>query len=235
MLRAHTSAHQVECLQRGRERFLIVGDVYRRDEIDRSHYPVFHQMEGVRLFSDHDLSTLVGTPALVPGTINDDRTPVRQERHSSSAAEYLGNDLKTTLNGLVRHLFGPVQTRWMDTSFPFTHPSWELEILFEGDWLEVLGCGVTEQAVVDKAGIRDKLGWAFGLGLERLAMVLFGVTDIRLFWSRDRRFLEQFACGAPTKFSPFSKYPPIYKDISFWVPSVFAPNEFVSKKILKIC
>ncbi len=82
--------------------------------------------------------------------------------------------------------------RWVDTYFPFTCPSWELEIHFEGEWLEVLGCGVVEQAIVSNAGVENKLGWAFGLGLERLAMVLFGIPDIRLFWSKDKRFLSQF-------------------------------------------
>ena len=62
------------------------------------------------------------------------------------------------------------------------------------------------------------MGWAFGLGLERLAMVLFSIPDIRLFWSKDSRFLEQFQDGKITHFQPFSKYPPCIKDVSFWVP-----------------
>lgn len=63
----------------------------------------------------------------------------------------------------------------------------------------------------------DKLGWAFGLGLDRLAMVLFGVPDIRLFWSQDERFLNQFQPGTVSKFKAFSKYPASYRDISFWI------------------
>lgn len=62
------------------------------------------------------------------------------------------------------------------------------------------------------------MGWAFGLGLERLAMVLFSIPDIRLFWSTDPRFLEQFQDGKITHFQPFSKYPPCLKDVSFWIP-----------------
>lgn len=66
-------------------------------------------------------------------------------------------------------------------------------------------------------GVSNKVGWAFGLGLDRLAMVLFGVPDIRLFWSRDERFLRQFSPDIVSQFKSFSKYPECYKDVSFWV------------------
>jgi phenylalanyl-tRNA synthetase alpha chain len=64
----------------------------------------------------------------------------------------------------------------------------------------------------------SKHGWAFGLGLERLAMVLFDIPDIRLFWSEDARFTNQFSDGKITKFVPYSKFPMCYKDVSFWLP-----------------
>jgi phenylalanyl-tRNA synthetase alpha chain len=64
--------------------------------------------------------------------------------------------------------------------------------------------------------VRGKIGWAFGLGLERIAMILFQIPDIRLFWSRDARFLDQFASGEITAFKAYSKFPPCYKDVSFW-------------------
>lgn len=67
----------------------------------------------------------------------------------------------------------------MDAYFPFTDPSFEMEIFFRGEWLEVLGCGVMQQAILDSAGQSGNKGWAFGLGLERLAMVLFQIPDIR--------------------------------------------------------
>jgi phenylalanyl-tRNA synthetase alpha chain len=65
-------------------------------------------------------------------------------------------------------------------------------------------------------GNEDKIGWAFGLGLERIAMVLFDIPDIRQFWSTDERFLSQFKSGQITTFQPYSKYPSCYKDVSFW-------------------
>lgn len=205
MLRAHTSAHQSSLLKEGHSNFLCTGDVYRRDEIDASHYPVFHQMEGVCVF-----------PELTP--------PAGSA--PSQGNEVVAADLKATLEGLCDALFGPVEKRWGVDNFPFTTPSFELEIFYNGDWLEVLGCGVMRQEILRDAGRGESPGWAFGLGLERLAMVLFDIPDIRLFWSSDRRFLEQFSDGKITKFKPFSKFPACYKDVSFWLGDVaFHPND----------
>ena len=72
----------------------------------------------------------------------------------------------------------------------------------------------------DVAGVPEKAGWAFGLGLERLCMVLFSIPDIRLFWSEDPRFASQFKAGEITTFKAYSKYPPVIRDMSFWIPDV---------------
>lgn len=90
-----------------------------------------------------------------------------------------------------------VQYRWVDQYFPFTHPSWELEILFNDKWMELLGCGIMRQEILQKAGAVDRIGWAFGVGLERLAMRLYSITDIRLFWSEDISFTNQFKVDNP--------------------------------------
>jgi phenylalanyl-tRNA synthetase alpha chain len=90
----------------------------------------------------------------------------------------------------------------------------------------VLGCGVIQQPILDKCDMSTKHGWAFGLGLERLAMVLFDIPDIRLFWTTDERFLSQFKDGEITKFQPYSKFPPCYKDIAFWLPENWEENNF---------
>ncbi|KAH0462542.1 hypothetical protein IEQ34_010117 [Dendrobium chrysotoxum] len=202
VLRCHTSAHQAELLKSGHSHFLVTGDVYRRDSIDSTHYPVFHQMEGVRVFCSDEWvdSGLDGT-------------------------SYASMDLKKSLEGLAQKLFGDVEMRWIDTYFPFTNPSFELEIYFQEKWMEVLGCGVTEQEILERNGKIDSVAWAFGLGLERLAMVLFDIPDIRLFWSTDQRFTSQFSEGKlGIKFKPFSKYPPCYKDMSFWISDSFTEN-----------
>mmetsp|Transcript_17683 Transcript_17683/g.49471 ORF Transcript_17683/g.49471 Transcript_17683/m.49471 type:complete len:330 (+) Transcript_17683:116-1105(+) len=139
VLRCHTSAHQAEMLRQGETHFLVTGDVYRRDSIDATHYPVFHQMEGVCLFTEEEAA-----------------------KANCTMAELAEKDLKRTLEGLARHLFGDVEMRWVDAYFPFTEPSFELEIFFKGEWLEVLGCGVMQQAILDDAGRSENKAWAFG-------------------------------------------------------------------------
>ncbi|KAJ3279186.1 hypothetical protein HK104_001681 [Borealophlyctis nickersoniae] len=236
VLRTHTSAHQGEVLRSGlAEGYLLTADVYRRDEIDVSHYPVFHQMEGIRIFDKAALEreAAVEAPAGTKGTVIEDApisesNPV-QSVHTRREAELVAEHLKRSLESMVRDLFGDdagLQIRWIEAYFPFTSPSWEMEVLYQGKWLELLGCGVIEQQILDNTGNKDRIGWAFGLGLERIAMVLFGIPDIRLFWSTDPRFLSQFKEGQITKFQSFSKYPACYKDISFWCPEDFHDNDF---------
>ena len=195
MLRAHTSAHQEELIKMGHDNFLVVGDVYRRDEIDSTHYPVFHQIEGVRLVDEkylNELSENLDVRA-VKGFEQGERNSHKQKTHTKEAVKLLEESLKSCLLGLTKELFGPnIQYKWVDCYFPFTHPSWELEIQYQGKWLEVLGCGIIEQEILCNAGVQNKLGFAFGLGLERLAMILYQIPDIRLFWSTDSGFLSQF-------------------------------------------
>lgn len=112
-----------------------------------------------------------------------------------------------------------LQIRWVEAYFPFTSPSFEMEVQWQGEWLELLGCGIVQQPILNKNGLIDSVGWAWGLGVERLAMLLFGIPDIRLFWSTDERFLSQFQEGKITKYEPFSKYPACYKDVAFWISS----------------
>ena len=237
VLRAHTSAHQKDLINMGFDRFLVTGDVYRRDEIDATHYPVFHQMEGVRLFNRHEiLSTSSDHPDELSLFEKEAslmiETADKQEVHSMTVVKLTELSLKNTLTDLVKELFGAdIETRWEPDYFPFTHPSYQLEINFNGKWMEVLGSGVMQQPILDGAGARDKIGWAFGLGLDRLAMLLFQIPDIRLFWSTDPRFIEQFQSvildpETNVVFKPLSKYPSCYKDISFWLPTDFVENDF---------
>lgn len=257
VLRTHTSAHEAEIFRDNKsEGYTISADVYRRDAIDRSHYPVFHQMEGARMWDrrkvlggnipkavwtdlerlpKHDLSIEDRNP-----TIHAERNPLQAEHHSREEVEAIAAHLKRSLEGVVVELFSrahkaavaaghvdadanalqPLRVRWIEAYFPFTSPSWELEVFWQGDWLELLGCGVTKQDVLINAGVPDQIGWAFGMGLERVAMLLFSIPDIRLFWSNDPRFLNQFSStNNINTFIPFSKYPECYKDVSFWLRS----------------
>lgn len=261
VLRTHTSAHQADTFRANESAgYLISADVYRRDAIDRSHYPVFHQMEGARTWDRNDLggySTLEeaiwADVAKIPKhpssvievddpnpTIHPERNPL-QATHSAAEVEAMAAHLKRSLEDVVVTIFTaarnaaassgtntdspePLKVRWVEAYFPFTSPSWELEVLWQGDWLEVLGCGIVQQHILDHAGVPNRLGWAFGLGLERIAMLLYSIPDIRLFWSTDERFLGQFGRGKEIRrFAPFSKFPACFKDVSFWLPQAAPP------------
>nr|XP_055119647.1 phenylalanine--tRNA ligase, mitochondrial isoform X4 [Symphalangus syndactylus] len=187
MLRAHTSAHQWDLLHAGLDAFLVVGDVYRRDQIDSQHYPIFHQLEAVRLFSKHELFAGIKDGESLQLFEESSRSAHKQETHTMEAVKLVEFDLKQTLTRLMVHLFGD-------------------------------------------AGAQDRIGWAFGLGLERLAMILYDIPDIRLFWCEDERFLKQFRVSninQKVKFQPLSKYPAVINDISFWLPSEnYTENDF---------
>ncbi|KAH9484261.1 Phenylalanine--tRNA ligase, mitochondrial [Psilocybe cubensis] len=247
MLRTHTSAHEVEMFRAGETKWLLTADVYRRDEIDASHYPIFHQVEGARIFDTNAagmkeveednarLTSLLATANIVIEDIPhiSPTNPV-QPGHDPVFSELVAKNLKLSLNNLLLKVFGdvagisaqePLRVRWIEAYFPFTSPSFEVEVFFQGKWLEILGSGVIRQATLDTAGVQNKIGWAFGLGLERIAMVLFSIPDIRLFWSTDPRFLSQFKQGQINVFQPYSKYPSCFKDVSFWVPREFNLHE----------
>jgi phenylalanyl-tRNA synthetase alpha chain len=174
MLRTHTSAHEVEVFAKGTERWLLTADVYRRDEIDASHYPVFHQMEGAKIFAT-DASSIerIGQEnqqlerqlSLSNIEIEDvqhisEANPA-QTSHDVRSSEVTAKNLKLCLNSLMYKLFAgvagasksdPLRVRWIEAYFPFTSPSYEVEVFFRGKWLEILGCGVVLQSTLDRAG-----------------------------------------------------------------------------------
>ncbi|OCK83223.1 phenylalanyl-tRNA synthetase [Lepidopterella palustris CBS 459.81] len=254
VLRTHTSAHQADTFRANENSgFLISADVYRRDAVDRSHYPVFHQMEGAKTWNRNDPtshSTLAAQiwadVAALPThsmqvsdpspTIDPEHNPLQSAHHTAEEVEAMAAHLKRSLENVVISIFTaaraasaspsdqppqdrePLQMRWVTAYFPFTSPSWELEVLWQDTWLEVLGCGIISHSILSAADQPSRLGWAFGVGLERIAMLLFSIPDIRLFWSKDPRFLSQFsAAGEMKRFVPFSKHPACFKDVSFWV------------------
>jgi len=199
VLRTHTSAHQTELLREGYHTFIAFGDCYRKDTVDATHYPVFHQVEGVSLCGSD---------------------------WPWSSPEIVEANLKKVLEGLVKFIFGnDIKIKWSKDYFPFTDPSWEMEICLNDTWLEILGCGIIQKKILTNCGIEGLTGWAFGVGLERLAMILYQIPDIRLFWTDDERFHSQFKNGDAT-FVPYSKHPPVYKDISFWVADNYHENQF---------
>lgn len=259
VLRTHTSAHQADLFRENQtEGYLISADVYRRDAIDRSHNPVFHQMEGARMWdrrkvpgrdiaravrAELDQVSVDDLEVDDPNsTVHPERNPLQEAHHTIDEVEAIAAHLKRSLEGVVFEVFQHarraaaasdeidtdagklIRVRWVEAYFPFTSPSWELEVYWEGDWLEVLGCGVVKQELLINAGVPDQVGWAFGVGLDRIAMLMFGIPDIRLLWSQDSRFLSQFTSVKDIKrFIPFSKHPACYKDVAFWLRSTSSP------------
>jgi phenylalanyl-tRNA synthetase alpha chain len=174
LLRTHTSPVQIRVMQRYRPpiRVIVPGKVYRHDEPDATHAPVFHQIEG--LVVDRGIRF---------------------------------SDLRGTLAYFLQRLFGPAcKMRFRPSYFPFTEPSAEVDMSCllcggqgcgtckQSGWLEVLGAGMVHPNVLREVRIdpEEYSGFAFGLGIERLAMLMFRVPDIRLFLQGDVRFLEQF-------------------------------------------
>jgi phenylalanyl-tRNA synthetase alpha chain len=174
LLRTHTSPVQIRTMQTQRPpvRIICPGRVYRRDA-DLTHSPMFHQVEGLAV-----------------------------DRNISMA------DLKGTLELFAREMFGPrSKIRFRPSFFPFTEPSAEVDVLCflcggagcrvckQSGWLEILGSGMVHPQVLRNVGYdpEEVTGWAFGMGIERIAMLKYGVDDIRLFFEDDVRFLRQFA------------------------------------------
>ena len=175
---------------------LSYGKVYRKDEIDRNHMNVFHQMDGLYLCR-------------------------REERKIGL------DDLKSVLFKIAKAIYGPgIKCRFNKDVFPYTEPSLEMEVYLDGRWIEVLGAGVVRSVVLDNLGVDSKIynGWAFGFGLERLAILSMNLPDIRLLRSKDQRVVRQLKLG--NKYVPVSKFPPITRDISFVVSSDFVPNNY---------
>lgn len=133
-------------------------------------------------------------------------------------------DLKTALSEIAVSIFGNTNFRFYDHNFPYTDPSYEMEAEINGQWIEMLGSGLVRKSVFANFGLAGYNGWAFGFGLERLAIASMSLPDIRLLWSKDSRVIKQLKLGQ--KFVEVSKYPPITRDISFVVGADFVPNDY---------
>ena len=175
LLRTHTSSVQVRTMETTAPpiRIIAPGSAFRRDEVDATHLPVFNQLEG--LYVDEDVTLA---------------------------------DLKGTLEFFFQEMFGKnTEVRFRPHFFPFTEPSFEVDLKLEikgqaAKWIEIAGCGMVDPAVFDSVGkTRDDdeyspkkiSGYAFGMGIDRLAMSTYGIPDLRLLIENDVRFLNQFA------------------------------------------
>jgi phenylalanyl-tRNA synthetase alpha chain len=168
LLRTHTSSVQIRVMksQPPPVRIIVPGRVYRRDNADATHNPTFQQIEGLYV----DKGVTVG-------------------------------DLKGTVEFVFKELLGSdVKIRFRPHYFSYTEPSFEIDFSsalvkkMGKDWLEIAGCGMVHPQVFENVGYDPEIwtGWAFGFGIERIAMIRYGINDIRLFYENDVRFLRQF-------------------------------------------
>jgi phenylalanyl-tRNA synthetase alpha chain len=186
-----------ELTETGEIGLLSYGKVFRKDEIDRNHYPVFHQVDGLYLCK-------------------------------KSKKEIVLKDLQDVLVDIATKIFGDdVEYKILDDTFPFTDPSTQIEIKVGEQWLEIVGAGIVHTQVLKNLDIDsdEYNGWAFGFGLERLAMVKMNVDDIRVFWSKDPRITSQFT-DINSTYTEVSKYPMSYRDISFVVDKDMSLNSY---------
>jgi phenylalanyl-tRNA synthetase alpha chain len=168
LLRTHTSSVQIRVMksQPPPVRIIVPGRVYRRDNADATHNPTFHQIEGLYVDKGVTVGDLKGTVEFV-------------------FKELMGNDVKI---------------RFRPHYFSYTEPSYEIDFTnalvkkMGKDWLEIAGCGMVHPQVFENVGYDPEIwtGWAFGFGIERIAMLRYGINDIRLFYENDVRFLKQF-------------------------------------------
>jgi phenylalanyl-tRNA synthetase alpha chain len=173
------------------------GIVFRKDEIDRKHFPAFHQIDGLYV-------------------CRRDQQVITQK------------DLELIEEEIVKTIFGQnVQFRFLVDSFPFTDPSVQVEVKFNDDWLEVVGSGLVHKQVLKNLNLDPEVynGWAFGFGIERLAMVKMQIPDIRIFWSEDPRITSQFK-NINSKYKEVSRYPAISRDISFVIDKNINLNNY---------
>lgn len=172
------------------------GKVYRKDEIDRNHMNVFHQIDGWYL--------------------------------APKSQKIIGlEELKEVLVEIAKAIYGPdIEYRFNKDEFPYTEPSLEMEIKIGERWIEVLGSGVVRPVVLKNLGVDPDTynGWAFGSGLERLAILSMDLPDIRLLWSNEERIKKQLKLG--NKFKEVSRYPAITRDISFIQNDDFVENDY---------
>lgn len=270
LMQTHMTTHLPFLLKQKHFNSIYTGTVYRRDEINKSHFPIFHQTDGF--------------------LVKPENFDVEND---------LKNQLQKLIHYLFQSKSMQLEWD-QNTTFPFTHPSFEMYIKrnkHEKSWVEVLGCGCIKKEVICNAlyqkqiyqiieneinkfdilmtdkfkqirfnenniefniknmdttiinrlcneelneKIKNKInkfleniniqGWAFGIGIDRLTMLLYEIPDIRLLWSNDTRFINQFKKNEIIKFQPFSNFPSIEKDVSF-----FLNEHFVEEVFFEIC
>lgn len=175
---------------------LAPGIVFRKDEIDKKHFPAFHQTDFLYV--------------------------CRRDKHVITLKE-----LQDIQAEAVKAIFGDIEFRFLVDTFPFTDPSTQVEINWQGNWIEITGAGLVHPNCLRNFGLDPEVynGWAGTFGLDRVAMIKMGIPDIRILWSSDPRITSQFK-DINSKYKEVSKYPETSRDISFIIDKSINLNNY---------
>lgn len=228
ILRGVTSVHMSDMIARGYDRYLCTGDVYRRSLYDQTHALVFHLMDMQRLFTKQELSRTSSNANLeifeTGARDSKMETERRQLVHTKEAVELVLGDMKKMIKGVIESLLGHgVECQWNNYYCQFGRPYYDMRVLYQGEWLDVFVGGVLRQEIADKAGATDKIGWNCRLALDRIAMILYKIPDIRLLSSKNGKFASLFASLDKDPNPDVSKHCdasvcPIAREVVFLVP-----------------
>lgn len=164
MLRTHSTNREIKFLKKGIDNFVMVVDLYRRCEMDTNHFPAFHRVNIIR-------------------SLNCEQ----------NNADNLRDEQRAVLVEMLEHLMGHnVKFRWTDVSLYATDPSWMLEVWHLNEWQRIAGGGLIRNEIFEKSNRTNSIGWEIAIALDRLAMILYHIFDIRLLWNANQSFLKQF-------------------------------------------
>lgn len=189
MLRSHFQNREINLLKSGADNFIATMDLYRRCQMDPTHFPVFHRIHFIRTHNFEEIS--------------------RPGNRDGTSTQHLKEEQQTLLIEMAQHLIGTdVQYRFTEAKLLTNEPSWMFEIFHQNKWHGISGGGIIRNEIFEKSERPNSTGWDIAVGLDRLAMILYSIFDIRLLWNADPKFLSQFE---PKKVK--KTVPPVIKSV----------------------
>lgn len=177
MLRSHAINREVKYLKSGVDNFMLICDLYRQCQMDELHFPAFHRINVFRTINCEKLL----------------RRSKQKETQLAQTASHLKEEYQTVLIEMVKHFLGTdAKYRWTDMKSNSTDPSWMFEIYHHDSWHRLSSGGLIKNEIFERSERANTVGWEIGIGLDRLAMILFNIFDIRLLWNKDPAFLNRF-------------------------------------------
>ena len=230
LLRCHLTPDVIDLAKMGHRRILTSGDVFRFNQYDSTHNQLFHQTEILQLLNEDELFPSHNCAIFDENfRSSSSQTEERQLVHTVEAVAEVESFMRTRVEDL---LFGEIlghniEHRWVHRYLQFSRPDYDLEVRFNDEWLEVGSIGIMHQEILDKAGATDGINWNCAFGLDRVAMVLYDIPDIRLLSSKNEKLIASLS-EKPGLFK--SELVPSYlKEIVFFIPDDINHADFEYK------